>query len=162
VTIIPELDLFYVHRDDTDHERQVAYFDVMSILEQILAARRGEPRPTARFTALAPLPLASQLPPFTFPTPVSLPPAAPEAVTGREVRSRRGDGADRREGDVRQAGAVARQDNAPPSTATSAPVMYEASLEARNSTVLATSSAVPERCIGTLAVRRSFSPGVGS
>ena len=38
----------------------------------------------------------------------------------------------------------------PPSTATSAPVMYELSSDSRNSTACATSSAVPVRRIGTL------------
>jgi hypothetical protein len=43
---------------------------------------------------------------------------------------------------------------APPSIATSAPVMYPLSSDSRNSTRAATSSAVPRRFIGTASSRR--------
>lgn len=82
VTVIPELDLVYVHRGDTDHERQVSGRDVWTLLEQIVAARRGEPS-SAPAIAVQPVALSSQLPPFIFPTPVPVDAAALDAVTGR-------------------------------------------------------------------------------
>lgn len=82
VTIVPALDLVYVHRGDTDHDRQVDSRHIWSLLEQIVAARRGEPTHAAA-VPLRPVALTSQLPAFTLPTPVPVSPAALDAVTGR-------------------------------------------------------------------------------
>jgi CubicO group peptidase (beta-lactamase class C family) len=83
LTLIPELDLVFVHRGDTDHGRQVRGRDVWLMLEAIVAARRGEPPANARFTALQPVPLASQLPPLEWPEFITLDTATRDAVLGR-------------------------------------------------------------------------------
>jgi CubicO group peptidase (beta-lactamase class C family) len=82
VVIIPELDLVFVHRGDTDHGRQVGGRDVWGLLEQILAARRGEPRAEATPIPLQPVALSSQLPPFEFPTPIQADAATLAPVAG--------------------------------------------------------------------------------
>jgi CubicO group peptidase (beta-lactamase class C family) len=83
VAIIPDLDLVFVHRGDTDHGRQVNGRNVWMMLEQILAARRGDARAEAKSVALQPVALASQLPPFEWPRIITLDPATRNALLGR-------------------------------------------------------------------------------
>jgi CubicO group peptidase (beta-lactamase class C family) len=83
LVLIPALDLVFVHRGDTDHGRQVRGRDVWLMLEAIVAARRAEPSANARFTALQPVPLASQLPPLEWPQFITLDTATRDALLGR-------------------------------------------------------------------------------
>lgn len=77
VVLIPELELVFVHRGDTDHGRHVRGRDVWIMLEQILTAFGKPGKPTA------PMALASQLPPLEWPKTITLDAAAREALTGR-------------------------------------------------------------------------------
>lgn len=86
VQVVPELDLVYVHRGDTDHGREVPGRDAWGIFEQVLAARAANPSeadPSAGATPLAPVALESQLPPLDWPEPVVLSAAERERLVGR-------------------------------------------------------------------------------
>lgn len=83
IAVFPELDLVIVHRGDTDHGLEVDGRTVWSLVDKILAARIGQPRPDARLVALQPIPLSSQLPPFQFPATVPLSEREREALVGR-------------------------------------------------------------------------------
>lgn len=63
VAVLPCVELVVVHRGDTDHNRHVGGLDVWSMIDGIAAARTGEAVAVPRLVALAPRPLASQLPP---------------------------------------------------------------------------------------------------
>jgi CubicO group peptidase (beta-lactamase class C family) len=86
VAVVPDLDLVYVHRGDTDHGRGVSGRDAWVILERIVAARgahpEGEP-PGGALGALAPVPLESQRPPHVWPQVAHLSAAERERLTGR-------------------------------------------------------------------------------
>lgn len=60
--IIRDADLVVVHRGDTDHGRNVAGRAVWTMVEGILAARRGPPRAHPKLQPLEPDPLTSQAP----------------------------------------------------------------------------------------------------
>ncbi len=83
VMLVPELDLVFVHRGDTDHGRRVSGGDVWTIFERVLSARVSEPRADARFVPMQPVPLDSQAPRFEWPDVVELSPGARDAVLGR-------------------------------------------------------------------------------
>lgn len=87
IAVIPEADLVVVHRGDTDHGRGVSGRVVWSIVEAILAARRGEPKKEATFSELHPQPFASQLPELRWPTPITLSAEAKQVLVGSyEIR----------------------------------------------------------------------------
>ncbi|MEX2151968.1 MAG: serine hydrolase [Gemmatimonadaceae bacterium] len=67
VIVIPEAQLVVVHRGDTDHNRNIAGGRVWGLVESILAARRGEPKPKPALVALSPVSFTSQLPPLEQP-----------------------------------------------------------------------------------------------
>ena len=77
IIVIPGAELVVVHRGDTDHGRNVRGGDVWKIADLILSARIGEPQAAPALAAMAPAPLASQLPPSPVPT---RRPLAPERV----------------------------------------------------------------------------------
>lgn len=86
VQVVPELDLVYVHRGDTDNGREVAGRDAWGIFEQVLAARAadaGEADAASPAAPLDPVPLASQLPPYAWPEPVELSAGERERLVGR-------------------------------------------------------------------------------
>ena len=82
IAVIPEADLVVVHRGDTDHGRNVSGRAVWSLVEAILAARRGEPKKDATFTERHAQPFASQLPEMRWPVPVALSADAKQALVG--------------------------------------------------------------------------------
>ncbi|MEJ2504530.1 MAG: serine hydrolase, partial [Gemmatimonadota bacterium] len=71
--VIPEADLVVVHRGDTDHGREVDGRTAWSLVERVLAARRGPPEPSRRVGPLRPTPLASQAPAAAMPAYRDLP-----------------------------------------------------------------------------------------
>jgi CubicO group peptidase (beta-lactamase class C family) len=85
VQVVPDLDMVYVHRGDTDHGREVPGRDAWGIFEQVLAARAANPSeadPSAGAMPLAPVALESQLPPLDWPAPVALSAAERERLAG--------------------------------------------------------------------------------
>ncbi len=86
VQVVPELDLVYVHRGDTDNGREVAGRDAWGIFETVLAARAADPAEADAASPPAPFdpePLTSQLPPYPWPEPVELSAAERQRLVGR-------------------------------------------------------------------------------
>jgi hypothetical protein len=71
IIVVPDADLVVVHRGDTDHDRNVSGGRVWAMVDQILAARSGDPKPNPKLVPVTPVPFVSQLPPL--PTPTILP-----------------------------------------------------------------------------------------
>lgn len=82
LAVVPDLDLVYVHRGDTDNGRGVSGGDAWSILEGIVAARHGKKPPGTARVALEPTPLESQRPPYVWPEVVELSSAERERLLG--------------------------------------------------------------------------------
>lgn len=59
VLVVPEADLVFVHRGDTDNDRPVAGGAIWRLAEAILDARVAEPRPDAELVAVEPIPFAN-------------------------------------------------------------------------------------------------------
>ncbi|MBW3564888.1 MAG: serine hydrolase [Acidobacteria bacterium] len=82
IIIVPELDLVYVHRGDTDHAIEVGGRDVWGILEKIVAAKEG-PGSGAPIAGLREEPFAGQPDPLVWPRVVRLSEEEKQALTGR-------------------------------------------------------------------------------
>ncbi|HEX9564248.1 MAG TPA: serine hydrolase [Gemmatimonadaceae bacterium] len=82
IIVVPEADLVVVHRGDTDHNRYFPGGAVWGLVDQILAARTGDPRPNARLIPLTPVAYASQLPPMTRPAILPMSEAEVDALIG--------------------------------------------------------------------------------
>jgi CubicO group peptidase (beta-lactamase class C family) len=82
VFVIPGADLVVVHRGDTDHRRMVEGPVVLTIVEGIAAARRGEPLARPALKPLAAVPLASQAPPLPPQHYLAITPATAARVVG--------------------------------------------------------------------------------
>lgn len=82
LAVVPELDLVFVHRADTDHGRSVKGSDVWTILDRVIGARRSGPKEKARTAAVEVKPFSSTLPPFVWPAAVKLEPKQAESLTG--------------------------------------------------------------------------------
>lgn len=91
--VIPEAELVIVHRADTDHGREIAGPDAWTIADGIVAAMvaEAEPADEPELAPMTPTPFETQLPPYDWPEPSTVPdavlddymgeyPLAPEAV----------------------------------------------------------------------------------
>lgn len=61
VYVVPQANLVYVHRSDTDNEKQVSRFIIEYVLQEILKARTGPPKPSPRLVELDQYSLKSTL-----------------------------------------------------------------------------------------------------
>lgn len=82
IIVVPEAELVVVHRGDTDHNRYFPGGGVWGLVEQVLAARTGEPRPAPRLVELSPLPYESQLPPMVRPAVLPMSAGEVDALVG--------------------------------------------------------------------------------
>jgi len=73
VVVIPEADLVFVNRGDTDNSRGVGGGTPLTILDRILAAKVGIPSRKSTLKEVEPVPFASQLPEIETPKFVTLP-----------------------------------------------------------------------------------------
>lgn len=62
VMVIPDEELVFIHRGDTDNRPRARVAPVWSILEMVLEAKTGDARPNPTLTALAPTSFANSLP----------------------------------------------------------------------------------------------------
>lgn len=81
VAVIPEAKVVIVHRADTDNGRSVNGRDVWTLIDKVVGARRSGPS-AARLAPAPVQPFASQLPPFVWPTAITLDDAAMQRVAG--------------------------------------------------------------------------------
>lgn len=82
IFIVPDAKLVVVHRGDTDHGKPVGGREVWTMFDRILGAKSGMPAERPRLIALRAEPFPGQPPPFEWPAPVALEPAALEHLTG--------------------------------------------------------------------------------
>jgi CubicO group peptidase (beta-lactamase class C family) len=68
IIVVPDADLVVVHRGDTDNNRFFPGSAVWGLVDRVLAARVGDPRPNPNLVPVVPVPYASQLPPLPEPT----------------------------------------------------------------------------------------------
>jgi CubicO group peptidase (beta-lactamase class C family) len=80
--VVPDAQLVFVHRGDTDNGRSVSGRDVWTIAEMILAARTGETDANAPLEPLDPVPFASQAPARARPDYVALDREQMERIAG--------------------------------------------------------------------------------
>jgi CubicO group peptidase (beta-lactamase class C family) len=80
--VIPDAEMVVVHRGDTDHGLSVSGAVAWGMVEQLLAARDGEPVASPRLGPVRPRPLASQLPPVAMPEYRQLPESDLEQYVG--------------------------------------------------------------------------------
>jgi CubicO group peptidase (beta-lactamase class C family) len=74
VLVVPAAEYVFVHRGDTDNEREVRGPVVWDLAERVLAARRGEPEPAPALVPVRALPLGAPAPPWPERTALALAP----------------------------------------------------------------------------------------
>lgn len=80
--IAPELDLVFVHRSDTDHERHVRGGAVWRLFEKLLAAKMTEPTKNPALIDMGSTPLDNVVPAAPQRTPITLPASTLARYTG--------------------------------------------------------------------------------
>ncbi len=83
ILVIPEADVVFVHRGDTDNDRRVSGGPVWNMVDIFLAARTGEPAADPELVPLAAVPFANALPGPTERTSIEIEPAVWRPYLGR-------------------------------------------------------------------------------
>lgn len=83
ILVIPEADVVFVHRGDTDNGRRVSGGPVWNMVDICLAARTGEPTEDPELIGLTATPFAEALPGPTERTAIELDPAVWRSYLGR-------------------------------------------------------------------------------
>ena len=82
ITIVPEAEMVFIHRTDTDRRKRVSYDKVYSLLDMILAAQESEPKAEPALAAMSPVrwEAEEELPKLRIP--IDLDPATYDAYVG--------------------------------------------------------------------------------
>ena len=81
--VIPEAQIVYVHRGDTDNGRRVPGSTVWGIAELLMQAKQSDPRPDVAFQELESTPFPGPPPPLPDLTAIEIKPEAMQPILGR-------------------------------------------------------------------------------